>query len=71
MVHLESSKPEYTEAEAASALGISVDELRALVRRHVIKDESDRDIPIPNLRPSDLLVLKMLFKQEALFAPRV
>ena len=55
-----SGKLEYTEDEAASALGISISQLRALVRTHVIKEEFGADVPIPTFRPTDLLLLKML-----------
>ncbi len=55
-----SGKLEYTEDEAASALGISIGQLRSLVRTHVIKEESGVDVPIPTFRPTDLLLLKML-----------
>jgi hypothetical protein len=60
MVHWISGKSEYTEEEAASALGVSVPELRALVRTHVTKEDLEGEIPIPTLRPTDLLLLKML-----------
>lgn len=65
MVQCETGKVEYTETEAAAVLGISVDELRALVRRHVIKEESDSELPVPVFRPTDLLLLKMLQNQGA------
>ena len=60
MVQWISGKLEYTEEEAASALGVSVSELRALVRTHVTKGELEGEIPIPALRPTDLLLLQML-----------
>lgn len=60
MVEWVSGKVEYTEEEAASALGISIGELRALVRTHVTKEETGPEVPIPIFRPSDLLLLKML-----------
>jgi hypothetical protein len=60
MLEWVSGKLEYTEEEAASALGISISQLRALVRTHVIQEESGPDVPIPNFRPADLLLLKML-----------
>lgn len=53
-------KLEYTEEEAAHALGISIVELRTLVRTHVIKEDMVSDTPIPSFRPTDLLLLKML-----------
>src|SRR5260370_7083794 len=55
-----SGKLEYTEDEAASALGISIGQLRSLVRTHAIKEESGADVPIPSFRPTHLLLLKML-----------
>ena len=60
MLHWVSGKVEYTEEEAASALGISVGQLRSLVRTHVIKEELGMEVPIPIFRPTDLLLLKML-----------
>ena len=60
MLQWVSGKVEYTEEEAASALGISVGQLRSLVRTHVIKEELGMEVPIPTFRPTDLLLLKML-----------
>ena len=60
-----SGKAEYTEEEAASALGISIGQLRTLVRTHVIKEEVGMDVPIPSFRPTDLLLLKMLSESQA------
>jgi hypothetical protein len=67
MVQWISGKAEYTEAEAASALGITIGDLRALVRTHVIKEEAEREsaeIPLPSFRPSDLLLLRMLSESQ-------
>ena len=60
MAKWSSGRVEYTEEEAASALGVSVDELRAMVRRHVIKEEAGLELPIPTFRPTDIVLLKML-----------
>jgi hypothetical protein len=60
MLEWVSGKLEYTEEEAASALGISVSQLRALVKTHVTQEDTGPDVPIPNFRPADLLLLKML-----------
>ena len=68
MVEWISGKVEYTEEEAASALGVSIAELRSLVRTHVTKDDSEREeaeIPLPSFRPSDILLLKMLAGAQA------
>jgi hypothetical protein len=57
----EAGKTEYTETEAAVALGISLDQLRSLVRTHVIKEETELEgVSIVSFRPSDLLMLKLL-----------
>jgi hypothetical protein len=58
---LASGKTEYTEAETATALGITMEELRKLVRQHVTQSEEDiNNIPVMTFRPSDLLMLRML-----------
>ena len=71
MMEWVSSKLEYTEEEAASALGISISQLRTLVRTHVIQEESGADVPIPTFRPTDLLLLKMLSEPRATAASSV
>jgi hypothetical protein len=60
MLEWVTGKAEYTEEEAASALGISIGQLRSLVRTHVIKEEVGMEVPVPSFRPTDLLLLKML-----------
>ena len=60
MVELVAGKAEYTEEEAACALGLSISELRALVRTHVINEDPGADIRVATFRPTDLLLLKML-----------
>ncbi len=65
MMEWVSGKLEYTEEEAASALGVSISQLRALVRTHVIQEESGADVQIPTFRPTDLLLLKMLSEPRA------
>ena len=47
--------------EAARHLGISIDEFRVLVRRHIIEREEDlNNMPITTFHASDLLLLRML-----------
>lgn len=54
-------KSYYSETEAARALGITVDELRGLVRRHIAEKEDDlKNLPRASFQPSDLLLLKYL-----------
>jgi hypothetical protein len=60
MVDWIAGKIEYTEEEAAYALGVSISELRSLVRTHVIKEEPGAETPVPVFKPTDLLLLQML-----------
>ena len=54
-------KSQYTEAEVAEELRISVDALRKLIRSHVVdRDEDVGNIPATTFQPSDLLVLRLL-----------
>ena len=71
MLEWVSGKLEYTEEEAASALGISIGQLRSLVKTHVIQEESGADVPIPTFRPTDLLLLKMLSEPRATVASTI
>ncbi len=54
-------KSQYSEAEAAEELGISVDQLRTMIRSHVVdRDEDLNNVPVTTFQPSDLLVLRLL-----------
>ena len=54
-------KSQYSEAEAAEELGISVEQLRSMIRSHVIdRDEDLTNVPVTTFQPSDLLVLRLL-----------
>jgi hypothetical protein len=65
MVEWVAGKSEYTEEEAAAALGLSIGELRSLVRKQVINEDLGADIPITSFRPTDLLLLEMLSESGA------
>jgi hypothetical protein len=55
------SKGQYSEREAAEELGVSVEQLRSLIRSHIVDSDEDlNNIPIASFHPSDLLVLKLL-----------
>ncbi|MBI4904071.1 MAG: hypothetical protein HY820_10580 [Acidobacteria bacterium] len=57
------NKSHYSESEAASALGVSVNELRTLIRSHIVKAEEDMvNVPTTTFQPSDLLVLRMILR---------
>lgn len=63
-------KSEYTEAEAAAVLGITPEELRELLRTHIVKDELDlEDVRGFTYRPSDLLMLTLVCSEDPGVAP--
>ena len=54
-------KGQYSEVEAAEHLGISVAQLRTMIRSHVVdKDEDLNNVPVHTFQPSDLLILRLL-----------
>jgi hypothetical protein len=54
-------KGQYSETEAAEQLGISVPQLRTMIRSHVVdKDEDLNNVPVHTFQPSDLLILRLL-----------
>jgi hypothetical protein len=59
-VRLQPGKSEYTEDEAARALGVSASQFRALLLRHLVEEEALRNVPLMRFRPSDLLLLSVL-----------
>ena len=60
-LRLSTRKSEYSVQEAARVLGVSFDELRSLLIRHVL-DETDSIENIPKMRfkPSDLVMLSLV-----------
>ena len=57
------NKTQYSEAEAAQQLDISIADLRGLVLRLIAVEESEANIvPMISFLPSDLLVLRLLKK---------
>jgi hypothetical protein len=58
------SKGYFNETEAAQALGLTLEQLRLLVRRHILQAEEDlANLPITSFQPSDLLLLRLLAQQ--------
>ena len=56
-----SAKTQYSEQEAANELGISLEELRRLIRSHIAESDEDlNNVSVTSFHPSDLLVLKLL-----------
>lgn len=60
-------KSQFTETEAAEELGVSVERLRVLIRRHIVTSDEDlTNVPIASFQPSDLLILRMLARNPGL-----
>jgi|WetSurMetagenome_2_1015567.scaffolds.fasta_scaffold81563_1 hypothetical protein len=62
MITARTGKGYYTETEVARELGISLDDLRTLVRRHILpeSEEDMANLPITSFQPSDVLLLRLL-----------
>ncbi|HET8550626.1 MAG TPA: MerR family transcriptional regulator [Bryobacteraceae bacterium] len=59
-------KSQYTEDEAAEFLGVSVDQLRSLIHKHVLsEEEAGSAAGLAVYRRSDLLLLRLLRTQQA------
>lgn len=55
------NKTQYSEHEAAQELGVSVEQLRTLIRSHIVETDEDlNNVSVASFHPSDLLVLKIL-----------
>lgn len=58
------NKTQYSEVEAAQELGLTVEQLRVLIRNHIAQSDEDlHHIAMASFHPSDLLVLKILAGQ--------
>ncbi len=58
------AKGQYSEREAAEELGVSVEQLRTLIRSHIVETDEDlNNVSVASFHPSDLLVLKLLSRQ--------
>lgn len=55
------TKTHYSETEAAQELGVSVEQLRTLIRHHIIaSDDEMGNLAIATYQPSDLLLIRLL-----------
>lgn len=59
-IKLQPGKSEYSEGEAARALGVSAVQFRTLLARHLDDEEAMNNAALMRFRPSDLLLLSML-----------
>jgi hypothetical protein len=58
---LRTGKTQYTETEAAEELGVSVERLRVLIRRHIITSDEDLSkLAVASFQRSDLLLLRLI-----------
>ena len=58
-------KSQYSETEAAEELGVSVEQLRLMIRSHVVdRDEDLTNVPVTTFQPSDLLILRLLTRMQ-------
>ena len=58
-------KSQYSDVEAAEELGISVPDLRKMIRSHVVeRDEDLNNVPVHTFQPSDMLILRLLTGQQ-------
>jgi hypothetical protein len=53
-------KIEYSEHEAATMLGLSIDQLRSMIRNHIVKDEAVGAPRMSTFHASDLVVLRII-----------
>lgn len=54
-------KTQYSEHEAAEELGVSVEQLRTMIRSHIVETDEDlNNVSVASFQPSDLLILKIL-----------
>jgi hypothetical protein len=66
------NKTQYSEVEAAQELGMTVEQLRVLIRNHIAQSDEDLNhIAMASFHPSDLLVLKLLAGQNDSLTPPV
>jgi DNA-binding transcriptional MerR regulator len=65
------AKSHYSEVEVAAELGVSVKELRSLIRMHVIpKEDEIEHTSVLTFQPSDLLLLRLLATQATAPSPQ-
>jgi hypothetical protein len=51
----------FSEIEVAESIGVSVEQLRSIVKRHIVQAEEDVDkIPRAWYQPSDVVMIRML-----------
>jgi hypothetical protein len=60
------AKSQYSEIEAAAVIGVSVEELRSIIKQHITgREEAGDETKATTFRPSDLALLRILARQQA------
>ena len=60
-IPLKSTSSQYTETEAAVALAISVQELRQLIRKHIVKSDEELGANfVATFQAADIVLLRLL-----------
>jgi hypothetical protein len=60
-IPLKTTTSQFTETEAAVALGISVEELRVLIRQHIVKSDEELGANfVATFHASDIVLLRLL-----------
>ena len=66
MIPTKPNKSQYSEAEMAVELGVTVDELRSLITsRIVVQDEDLNNVPRATYNPADLVMFRYLVQERA------
>ncbi|MBK5294961.1 MAG: hypothetical protein JJE04_25205 [Acidobacteriia bacterium] len=64
-MQIRTPKSYFSETEAARTLGISVEEFRTLLQRHIIDREEDlNNVSVTTFHASDVLLLRMLIGRQ-------
>jgi hypothetical protein len=65
------AKSQYSEIEAAAVIGVSVEELRNIIKQHITGKEevAAEETKATTFRPSDLALLRILARQSQSSAP--
>jgi hypothetical protein len=50
----------YSEHEAADLLGVTIEQLRLLIKKHIVNDEDVPSNAVSSFQSSDLLILRIL-----------
>ena len=65
MTQTKTAKSHYSEYEAAAAVGLSIEQLRSLIRNHITgREEPGDESTATSFQPSDLVLFRILVRQQ-------